>query len=57
MGFSIRVKCLVRSRECVRFTECPLREVLLYYYTHTTKGEKRIREENRKENKVEHMIL
>ena len=30
MGFSIRDWRLVRSRECVRFSECPLREVLLY---------------------------
>ena len=30
MGFSIRDQSFVRSRECVRFSECPLREVLLY---------------------------
>jgi len=30
MGFSIRDYSFVRSRECVRFLECPLREVLLY---------------------------
>ena len=30
MGFSIRDYNFVRSRECVRFSECPLREVLLY---------------------------
>ena len=30
MGFSIETRSFVRSRECVRFSECPFSEVLLY---------------------------
>ena len=30
-GFSIRDWSFVRSRELVSFSECPFREVLLYY--------------------------
>ena len=37
MGFSVRDSNFARSKECVRFSECPLREVPLYIHVAVSK--------------------